>query len=199
MCIRDSFYAIECGNILGIGGGFFAAFIGISVLAKEEKDHTAEFLLTHPISRFSVLCQKLLSVFTQITVMNVIIVIVSILSFTAIGEDLAIKEFILLHIAFSILQIEIAFVCFGISAFLRRGSIGVGLGFAAMLYFMNIIANISEKADFLKYITPFAYAQASDIVADSKIDTVLLFIGIGAAILSLIIGFWRYIKKDIAL
>ena len=32
------FYGIECGNILGIGGGFFAALVGISVLASEEKE-----------------------------------------------------------------------------------------------------------------------------------------------------------------
>ncbi|MER2128192.1 ABC transporter permease subunit [Solibacillus sp.] len=37
--------------MLGLGGGFFAALLGISALADEEKNRTAEFLLTHPISR----------------------------------------------------------------------------------------------------------------------------------------------------
>lgn len=37
------FYAVECGNILSIGGGFFAALLGINALAKEEKEKTAEF------------------------------------------------------------------------------------------------------------------------------------------------------------
>ena len=45
------FYAVEGGNMLGIGGAFFAAIIGISALMKEEKERTAEFLLTHPVSR----------------------------------------------------------------------------------------------------------------------------------------------------
>jgi len=62
------FYGIECGNVLGIGGGFFAALAGISVLANEEKERTAEFLLTHPISRVSIITQKLLSVLTQVVV-----------------------------------------------------------------------------------------------------------------------------------
>ena len=39
------FYGVECGNILGLGGGFFAALVGISVLSKEEKEHTALPLL----------------------------------------------------------------------------------------------------------------------------------------------------------
>ena len=45
------FYGIECGNILGIGGALFAALLGISALSREEKDGTAELLLTHPLSR----------------------------------------------------------------------------------------------------------------------------------------------------
>lgn len=37
------FYSIECGNILGLGGAFFASLMGVSVLFKEEKGRTAEF------------------------------------------------------------------------------------------------------------------------------------------------------------
>ena len=33
------FYGVECGNILGIGGGFFAAYLGITMLSKEEGAH----------------------------------------------------------------------------------------------------------------------------------------------------------------
>lgn len=47
------FYAIECGSIIGLGGAFYAVLTGISALAKEETGHTAEFLLTHPVSRIA--------------------------------------------------------------------------------------------------------------------------------------------------
>ena len=45
------FYAVECGNILGLGGAFYASFCAVGILSKEEKDKTAEFLMTHPVSR----------------------------------------------------------------------------------------------------------------------------------------------------
>ena len=32
------FYGVECGNILGIGGGFFVAYLGVTMLSKEEKE-----------------------------------------------------------------------------------------------------------------------------------------------------------------
>ncbi|MCI5668352.1 MAG: ABC transporter permease [Oscillospiraceae bacterium] len=192
------FYGIECGNVLGIGGGFFAALAGISVLANEEKERTAEFLLTHPVSRFSVVSQKLLSVLTQVVVLNVVVVGVSLISAAAIGEEFEMKEFILLHIAYLIMQLEISCICFGISAFIRRGSIGIGLGLALALYFLNIVCNISEQAEFLRYITPYAYADASSIISESKLDFGLIAVGAAVAVIGAAVGFFRYLKKDIS-
>lgn len=143
------FYGIECGNIIGLGGGFFAALVGISALSKEEKERTAEFLFTHPISRFSIIIQKMLSVLTQVVMLNVIVVAVSCVSAAVIGEEYQMKEFLYLHLAYLIMQLEIACICFGISAFIKRGSIGIGLGLALGFYFMNIVCNISENAVFL--------------------------------------------------
>lgn len=192
------FYGVECGNMLGIGGGFFAAYLGISILSKEEKEHTAEFLFSHPISRSRVLAEKLGSVFLQILAMNVIIVGISILSFQIIHEDVAVKEFFLLHLAYLILQFEIACICFGISAFLRQNGIGIGLGLAAILYFANIICNLSEQAEFLKYITPFAYGESTDIIANASLELPLVGLGVVVSIVFVILGFGKYTKKDLA-
>lgn len=192
------FYGIECGNIIGLGGGFFAALVGISALANEEKERTAEFLLTHPVSRFSVVTQKLLSVITQVILLNLVVVGVSLISAAAIGEKLEMKEFIILHTAYLIMQLEISCICFGISAFIKRGSIGIGLGLALALYFLNIVCNISEQADFLRYITPYAYAEASNIISDAKLDIVLIVIGSVIAAVGAAAGYFRYLRKDIA-
>lgn len=192
------FYGVEIGNVIGIGGGFFAAIIGVSVLAKEERERTAEFLLTHPISRASVISQKLLSVITQIIVMNCVVVAISVISSKIIGEELQMKEFILLHIAFLIMQLEISCICFGISAFLKRGSIGIGIGIALAFYFINIICNITENAKFLKYITPYAYADAGSIISASKLETNLILLGALFSITGVAVAYIKYMKKDIA-
>lgn len=192
------FYGIECGNVLGIGGGFFAALAGISVLANEEKERTAEFLLTHPISRGSIIAQKLLSVLTQVVVLNIVVVAVSLISAAVIDESFEMKEFILLHVAYLIMQLEISCICFGISAFIKRGNIGIGLGLALAFYFMNLVCNMTEQAEFLRYITPYAYAEASNIISDGKLDTVLIVTGIIIAVIGAAVGFVKYTKKDIA-
>ena len=52
------FYVVECGNILGLGGAFFASLTGASMLAKEKKDRMAKFLLTYPVSRARAVTEK---------------------------------------------------------------------------------------------------------------------------------------------
>lgn len=191
------FFGVECGNILGLGGAFFAALLGISILAKEEKEQTAEFLLTHPLSRRKLVFQKLASLMLQIIILNIIVIAVTMLSIYAIGEEPEAYPLFLLFFAYFILQVEIAAVCFGISAFLNRNGMGLGLGMAAFLYFLNIIANLTEKAEFLKYLTPFGYTESADIITDKSLNPGYLSIGLIFTVIGIAAGFYRYCKKDI--
>lgn len=192
------FFGVECGNVLGLGGAFFAALLGISALAKEEKEHTAEFLLTHPVSRTRVITEKLCAVIAQIVILNLAVIAVTALSVLIIGEEADIKTFALLFLSFFLMQLEVAAVTFGISAFLRRGSLGIGLGLAAVFYFMNIVANLIDETKFLKYITPFGYTESADIIADGALNGGYLAVGMALAALGIILAFWKYGRKDIS-
>ena len=191
------YYAIECGNILGLGGAFYAALCAVGILSKEEKDRTAEFLLTHPVSRVRIITEKLLAVLLQIAAMNLILYALSLGSMAAVGEEIPWKELNLLHLAYFLLQVELAGLCFGISAFLRKGSAGVGLGIAAMMYFLNLIANIAEAAEFLKYITPFGYCDGADIVSNGRLDGTMVAIGAVIGMGGIIAAYLKYARKDI--
>ena len=191
------FYCVECGNILGLGGAFFAALLGISALAGEEKEHTAEFLLTHPVSRTRVVGEKLAAVLIQILILNAAALLLSLLAALAVGEKPGMREFWLLHLAYTLLQFEIACVCFGISAFISGGSLGLGMGVAICLYFMNIIANITEGTEFLKNITPFGYAEGADILYDSALNGGYLAVGAAITAVGIALAFFKYCRKDI--
>ena len=193
----SGYYAIECGNILGLGGAFFAALLAISALCKEEKDRTAEFLLTHPVKRTRVVAEKLIAVLIQITALNMIVFAVSAVSILLIGESVPWKELALLHLAYFLLQLEIAGICFGVSAFMRRGSVGLGIGIAAIFYFLNIVANITESAEFLKYLTPFGYCDGAYIIENGALDWPKAAIGLAAGALGVLAAFIEYPRKDI--
>lgn len=191
------FYGVECGNVLGLGGAFFASFCAVGILSKEEKDRTAEFLLTHPVSRVRIVTEKLAAVFVQIIMMNLVIYVLSIGSIAAIGEEIPWKEINLMHLAYFLLQIELSGICFGISAFVRKGSVGTGLGIAAIMYFLNLVANITESAEFLKYITPFGYSEGADIVENGCLDGTMVEIGLLFGLIGIVAAYLKYCKKDI--
>ncbi|MBQ6569610.1 MAG: ABC transporter permease subunit [Clostridia bacterium] len=191
------YYATECGNVLGLGGAFFAALCAVGILGKEEKEKTADFLLSHPVSRVRVITEKLIAVLIQVTALNIVVFAVSAVSAVAVGEDVPWKELSLLHLAYYIMQLELAGICFGISAFMRKGSVGAGLGIAALAYFLNIIANLTEKADFLKYVTPFAYCDGADIVSDCALDGGKIAIGCAIGVICVLAAYLKYSRKDI--
>ncbi len=191
------FYAVECGNILGLGGAFFASLCAVGILSKEEKDKTAEFLLTHPVSRKRILTEKLIAVLIQITAMNLVIFALAVGAIAAVGEAIPWKEISLLHLGYYLLQLELAGICFGISAFLRKGSAGVGLGLAAMMYFLNLIANIADVAGFLKYVTPFGYCEGADIVSNGRLNGGMAAVGAVMGMVGIVTAYLKYTKKDI--
>lgn len=191
------FYVVECGNIVGLGGAFFAALCGISVLVKEEKEHTAEFLMTHPVSRWQVVTDKMIAVLLQLVILNVMVYLTAVASIALIGEDIPWRELNLLYLAYLLLQVEMAALCFGISAFLRRSGMGIGLGIAMLFYFLNLVANITEEADFLKYITPFGYAEGADIVNSLSINGEMLVVGAAFTVAGIVIAYVKYCKKDL--
>ncbi len=191
------YYAIECGNTLGLGGAFFAALTGAAALCGEEKNRTAEFLLTHPVSRTRIVTEKLISVLLRMVGLNLVVFAVGAASIAAIGEEVPWKELSLLHLAHCLMCVEIAGICFGISAFLRGGSAGIGIGVAALLYVANLLGNITEKAEFLKYLSPFAYCDGAGIVTDGALDGTKVAIGLGIAAAAVIAAFLYYPKKDI--
>lgn len=193
----NGYFAVECGNVLCLGGAMFAAVLGISALSKEQKDRTADYLLTHPVSRTRVAAEKLLAVCAQVLILNVIVAAAAMLAAVAVGERPEIKTFFLLFSAFFIMQIELAAICFGLSAFMRSSAIGAGIGLALALYSLNIISNITSSTEFLKYVTPFSYADASRILTDGRLEIKYIVVGAALALASLAAGFIKFRKKDL--
>lgn len=192
------FYAVECGNILILGGAMFAAILGITLLSKEEDQHTAEFLFSQPVSRPAIVGSKLAAGIVQILVFNIVVFLMVILSAMLISEPIPWKNLLLLHSSALCLQTELLCLCFGISAFLKKNSIGVGLGLTIALYFMQLMANITEDVSCLSYFTPFGYTDGATIITEQALDGTLLLIGAAVSVISVGIAFFQFRRKDLA-
>lgn len=192
------FYGLECGNILGICGGFFAALTGICALSKEEQEHTAEFLMTHPVSRTRIAFEKLLALCAQILMFNGFVALWGGLGFALAGEVPETSVFLKLHMAHTLLQLEIAGLCFGLSACFRRNVPGAGIGLAASMYFLNLARNLTPRAGFLRYITPYAYADTAAILQGAGPEPLPVILGLCAAVLAVAAGLFCYVRRDLS-
>ena len=190
------FYAAEAGNILGLGGGMFACILGLSMLSKEEGRHTAEFLFPHPVSRLWVLVQKYLAMLLQLCFFCGVNMAASLLALSITGQPYEMQVFLRMQLGIFLLMVNLGTLSFGVSAFLSRDSLALGIGLALAMYFISILINLKVGIDALRYITPYYYSLPAQLVdVGFKMQFVRLGLGIAFGVLAL--GFIRYMSKDL--
>lgn len=191
------FYGTECGNILGLGGAFFAALTAMGLLAGEEGGHTAEFLLTHPVGRVRAAAEKLAALAVMVLVLDLACFACGAGSILAIGKEAEWEDLLRYHAAVLLMHLEIGGICFGLSSLLLRGGLGLAIGLAALLYFLGLAVNLDAGLAWLRFLTPYYYADAARIFSREALSGPLLSgCVLGAASAGL--GLWWYGRKDIA-
>lgn len=192
------YFGVEVSNTLGLGGALMAGIVGISALSKEERDGTSELLLTMPVSRAWIVFEKLLFSAFHVFFVNAVTYLVSVLSMVAIGAEADYGKITLVFLANLIMQLEIMALTFGISAFISKNGIGIGIGMSFGLYFLSILSNLDDSLEFIGKITPFGYANSGYIIEHGGLDVWPLLIGVLLAGLGIAVAFIQYSKKDIS-
>lgn len=192
------FFSIECGNILGIGGGLFAAWLGTVMITREETSHTADFLYGHPISRTAIVLDKLAALITQILLLNLIVFAADLSGMAIIGESIPWKEVCLIHLAYLLLMLEIGLLCFSLSSLRCSSSMGLCLGLTMILYFLNLAANLNDGLQWLRWITPYAWCEGSWIIRHGSLDWSYVCSGIGISLLAALCCLQVFSRRDLA-
>ena len=192
------YYATEISIIFLLGGGMFAAMTGAVLLSKEEEGHTMEFLHTMPVSRTHIYLWKYVTLLLLIVVFNAVCIGLDVAAFVAIGEEITMGEFVEYHLLALIMQIQIGSICYLISAVCRRKQIGLALGLAVLFYLMDIMCNIVPDLEFLKYFTPYYYANAAQIYSGGDSRMGLMLLGLAVTVVVIIVGGMVYRKRDMA-
>lgn len=194
------FYGVEVHLINTLAGSVYAALLAAGMLAREENDRTAEFLLSKPVTRTQVAGQKLGAVLTNLLVLNAVIAAVS---FACTGfADEPVEADILAWYMFAtfLLHVTVASVAFLLSAVMRRsrGITSLALGLLFLSYALHVAAGLSDRFAFLRRISLFSFTDAAAIVenggmagGDLAVMAIVSLLGIAGAI-----GYYRI--KDIA-
>lgn len=208
-------FSMESANLTTIGGfvslisfylfvmaGVFAVLLGSNIISKEERDKTAEFFLTLPVSRVQVITAKLIAAIINCLLLVMVTGASIVITSLKYKPDSDFYNFLMLYL-FAMLLISLIFLSVGmlLSSILKRykssGKISASILF--ILYLLNIITALSSKLDFLKYITPFKYFNTNVMLIEGEIEIVYIVLSLLIIIGGLIGTYLIYPKRDLHL
>lgn len=193
------FYATEAYFMVILFGSLYAAMLGASILSKEEDDKTIEFLLARPISRGRMLVGKLLALLALLLLFNVGIGLVTFAAFAIfeVGEYSAATLFRLVTAPF-LAHITFAALAFCLALFFvrRKSATSTAIGMVIGLYFVDVLATLSDKFELLRYFTPYNYVKAVELVRNG-FDPANVFVLLGVTIIAVVTSFFLYNRRDI--
>jgi len=180
--------------------GVFAILLGSNIISKEERDKTAEYLMTLPVSRERIIFSKLIVSLINCILLDVVIAISTIAAMFKYDLDSDFYNF-LLNLSFAILLTMFLFLSIGmlLASVLKRykssGKISASLLMG--LYFLNVLVALSDKLIFLKYITPFKYFEASQILQNNGLELKYVIISVFIIIVGFTGTFIVYPRRDL--
>lgn len=183
-----------------IMGAIAAAMWGSDTISKEERDKTVEFSLVLPVSRSRVITAKALAALVNCIAFVGITWAVSMVAVRSYNPDQAFYKFLALEML-AMFVIELIFLALGLllgcamKQYKRAGSTAVAIILGT--YVISVMSAMQEKLDFLKYLTPFRYFDAADLLHNSRIDSVYLMISAAIIVVCVAGAYLTYRRRDL--
>ena len=178
--------------------GIFAANLGGNILLKEESDKTIEYLGTLPITRSRIITNKIIVSLTYIISTVLIFGIFNYICLTISG-DFNHKQFFLLFTSPIFVLLPLFAISLFISTFFHKNktSIGISLGLVFISYVLNILSELSDKVEFLKYFSLNTLADLRNIISNVEYNYVCAIISLCITVVFIVATYIRYNKKEL--
>jgi hypothetical protein len=185
-------YIILCGSIQAMN-------LGTSVISKEVREKTADFLLTKPVSRKQIFTAKLSAIFTSIIITNVFyMAVANVLAAIISSKPYDHKIFFMINI--TLLLVQLMFLALGllISVIMPKvkSVLSITMTVVLGLFTLNMFSSILGE-ETVRYITPFKYYDTAYIIKNSSYEASFVITEIVFVILSIFISLYIYIKRDV--
>ena len=195
-----SYYSTYYGMHIMIFMNIFSATVAGSILSKEEREGTADFLLTRPISRTEVVGSKVTAfsiLFFILFFMQITLAWIGIKIFAS--QEYDVRIFAIMHIYGFLINIFFAGLGIFISLFPKRSKSITGpiVGVVIGTFIVNALSRISVDTEWIAWISPFHYANFNVVSYNYGIDLWRVSVLGGLGILFFILTFLIYRKKDI--
>ena len=182
---------------LAVMATIHSSMLGANIISKEERDKTSEFLFVKPRSRNKIIAAKLSAAFANIILFNLATATGSLAAFNfyAKGENIN-SEIYILMVAMLILQLIFMAIGTFFSAFNKNSKAAASKATALLLvtFIMAKAMDFDSRLEFLKYLTPFKYFEAKDLIYGANFDPVSLILSF-VIIVSLLAATFIFFKR----
>ncbi|MDN6293925.1 MAG: ABC transporter permease [Alkalibacterium sp.] len=193
------FFTLTYG-MLQLAVAIQSANYGFAILSEEERELTADFLLSKPVSRKTIYMSKFFAAFLSLLITALFISIGTFIALNVFNGGEQFETMNVVKLLFTIPVFQLVFLSLGMFISLLfdkiRSVLSVSMGLAIGLYVVNSIKGIIDS-DVLGYISPYNYFEAGSILIEGDYDLKLFGVAIGVITVSLISSYILYKKRDI--
>lgn len=193
------FYSTLTFLYIPLCGAIQAMNIGTSIVSKEVREKTADFLLTKPVTRVQIMTAKLLAALTSLVITNVFFLIVaSIMASVITSQAFSMKIFLL--ISATLFLIQLMFLAIGVLVSVVvpkiKSVLPVSLGTVFAFFFISMFGSAIGDNN-LRYITPFKFYDSAYILQNASYEVSFIILEVALITLAIATSYIIYAKKDI--
>jgi len=176
-----------------------AVSVGASLLSKEERDKTAEYLYAKPYPRSAIINGKLVVGTINVAAMALLIWLTSALILVPLTDGREIMPEITIT-TFGLFLTQLLFLALGFlcSALVRNPRKAVSTCFFLLIvtYLIAVAIEYVGTVDYLSFLTPFHYFNAI-VVVEQGISSLFFLLSVVLAVLSLLFTHRLYKTRDL--
>ncbi|NTW72470.1 MAG: ABC transporter permease subunit [Eubacteriaceae bacterium] len=195
----EGFYGVLFGYVI-LMAAVHGAMLGANIISKEENLKTVEFLMAKPVSRADIIRAKILAGVTGIFIFNLVTLGTSIFSVNFYGGDSSADRFVMnVTLGLFISQAIFFFIGTAVASNIKRPKISTAatMGIVMFMYLISIVLELSDKLNFLRFITPFKYFVIIRFIENKGFDLSFLMVSFLIIAILKIVTFKAYEKRDL--
>lgn len=186
-------------NLVLLTAAVQAMNLGTGIVSKEVRMKTADFLLTRPVSRGTVLRQKLLTVVTLLCLTDLVFLTVDwLLIKSIISDPFQFRTFVVSSLSLIFIQVFFAALGFLLGAALPKVKSVIAVTLPAVFGFYIIgLFDTVIGVEKIKFMTPFKFFDVNELAAGGGYEAATLVYLATLTAGAVIAAFVVYQRKDI--
>ncbi|MFP4589981.1 MAG: ABC transporter permease subunit [Halobacteriales archaeon] len=154
--------------------GAYFAYLGAGMIAVDVHDRRMDLTLANPVSRESVVGQKVAALWAPLAILNFPVWFVIVAGSTLVGEPVDVVALAMVHV----LSIPYLLACAGLGLVLSvvlghpRRSRGAAVAMVILLWLIDTVSRLSPDSEWIGWLTPSRYYAYTAILVRNEYDLV---------------------------